>query len=62
VSRTRRELILVTVDDLVIDFLDYGRDEDEDLEKGEIEDAVTAGELTVEDIIERFAAAIRERL
>lgn len=51
---TRREMILDTVADLVADFLCYGRKEDEDLPRGEIEAAVAAGEITPREIVARF--------
>ncbi len=51
---TRRETILDTVDDLVSDFLYYDRKEDEDLPRGEIEAAIEAGEVTIDDLVARF--------
>lgn len=53
-AETRRELILLTVKDLVLDFVDYDRKEDEDLPIDEIEDAVEAGEITVAEIWTAF--------
>ena len=53
-DKTRRELILLTVKDLVTDFLDYDRKEDEDLPSDEIENAVEADEITVEEIWTAF--------
>lgn len=61
-SRTRREEILVTVDDLVADFLYYDRKEDEDLPRGAIEEAIKAREISPEDIVARFSAKLFEAL
>lgn len=59
---TRRELILATVGDLVGDLLYYSRREDEDLPRGEIEAAVEAGEVTVDEMIDRFREKLEEHL
>lgn len=61
-ERSRSERILATVDDMIADFLYYGRKEDEDLPQGEIEAAIEAGEITVENIVERFAEKLSEGL
>ena len=57
-SKSRRELILDTVSDLVSNLLWYDRKEDEDLPRGEIEAAIAAGEITVEEIVVAFAAEL----
>lgn len=59
---SRREVIMLTVSDLVADFLWYDRKEDEELPRGEIEDAITAGEVTVDEVVEEFRAKLVERL
>jgi len=59
---SRRQTILAAVDDLVGELLYYGRKEDQDLPRGEIEAAIRAGELTVEDIVEAFATPLRRSL
>lgn len=46
--------ILNKVEDLASDFLYYDRKNDCDLRPGEIEQAVIAGEITVDEIVERF--------
>jgi len=61
-ERTRAERILLTIDDFIGDFLYYDRKEDEDLPRGEIEAAIKAGEVTVEQIVERFDKALRQGL
>ncbi len=57
---TRKETILASVDDALSDFLYYDRKEDEDLPRGQIEEAVKAGEITVDEIIEQFAKGLRD--
>lgn len=49
-----KSLILDTVSDLVGDFLYYGRKEDEDLPRGEIEKAIKDGVISVDEICEHF--------
>lgn len=56
--QSRREIILMTVDDLVADFLYYDRKEDEDLQRGAIEEAIAAGEVTAEEIVAAFGRAL----
>ena len=48
---TRRERITNILTDSIIDLLYYDRKEDEDLPKGGIEEAIAAGEITVEEMI-----------
>jgi hypothetical protein len=58
----RKELILVTVDDLVGDLLFYDRKEDEDLPRGVIEEAIREGVVTIAEMVARFEAALRDGL
>jgi hypothetical protein len=53
-EKTRREHILMVVEDLVSDFLYYDRKEDEDLPRGAIEEAIQAKEITVNEIVTEF--------
>lgn len=53
-NKERHEIIRDAVSDLVGSFLYYDRKEDDDLPRGAIEEAIKAGELTVDDIIEDF--------
>ena len=53
-----KEDILNTVDDLVSSFLYYDRKEDEDLGVGDIEDAITKGIISIDDITDRFKKSI----
>jgi ornithine cyclodeaminase/alanine dehydrogenase-like protein (mu-crystallin family) len=57
---TRRELILASANDLARDFLYYDRKEDEELARGEIQEAVEKGEVTKEEIIEEFKKQLDE--
>lgn len=50
----RRELILTRASDLMGAFLYYDRKEDDELPRGEIEAAIAADEITVDEIIEVF--------
>lgn len=61
--RTKRaQHILGVAGDLALDFLVYGRRGDEDLPPGEVEEAVRAGELSVDDIVEAFRRGLREKM
>jgi hypothetical protein len=57
---TRADLILGTMDDLVTSFLWDDRKEDEDLPRGQIEEALDAGEVTIDEITARFRDALTE--
>jgi len=57
-AKSRREHILATVDDAVSDLLYYDRKEDEDLPRGSIEDAVADHEISVDEMVETFRAAL----
>ena len=61
-SDPRKTTILMTVADLVIDLLDEGRGDDEELPRGEIEEAIEAGEVTVDEIVAEFRRALVEQL
>ena len=56
----KKKLILGTVDDLVGDFLYYGRKEDEELGVGEIENAIKEGIITPEEIAMQFLKSLKE--
>lgn len=58
----RREVIKAEITDVVTDLLNDDRKEDEELPRGAIEEAVEAGELTVADMVEWFAQALRDAL
>jgi hypothetical protein len=66
VKNERRALVFATIDDLVGNFLYYGRKEDEDLPRGVIEKMFEDGEITTQEIVQRFgnelcAALIRSK-
>lgn len=49
-----KENILNTIDDLCSDFLYYDRKEDEELSFDDIQEAVKSGEITIDEMVERF--------
>jgi hypothetical protein len=55
----RREIIEATVADVVKDFLYYERKDDEELPRGAIEQAIHDGEITIQEIIDRFGSELR---
>lgn len=57
-----KDLILGTIEDLVSNFLYYDRRSDEDLPYGVIQKAIANGEVTAEEIIEKFSAELTEKL
>ena len=57
-AESAREYILRTVDNVVASFLYYDRKEDEELPRGAIEEAIEAGEITVDEIVTRFREAL----
>jgi hypothetical protein len=59
---TRRDHIAATASDLVGEFLYYGRKEDEDLPRGAIQEAIAAGEVTVDEIADLFRRELVEGL
>jgi len=59
-KRSRKEEILLTMDDMVTKFLYYDREEDSDLPVGAIEDAVIKGELTFDEMVSYFKTALYE--
>ena len=61
-SVSRRDLILATVQDLVIDFVEYDRREDEELSTDDLVEAIDKGEITIAEISKAFKKALREHL
>ena len=59
---TRKDLILGTIDGMVVDFLYYDRKEDEDLPLGSIEEAVASGQVTVAEMVTQFRSALVQGL
>lgn len=60
--KLRRDLILATIDDAVSELLYYGRKEDEELPCGDIEAALAAREISVDEMVEAFRAALMKGL
>ncbi len=58
----RADLILLTLQDLVSNFLYYDRKEDEELPRGEIEDAIEAGEISLDEIVAKFREELEKYL
>lgn len=55
---TRRWHVLAAADDLMGAFLYYDRKESENLRMNQIEDAIIAGEVTIEELVNHFREAI----
>lgn len=53
-KKSRKQIILDTAEDLMSNFLYYDRKEDEQLTRGEICDALNAGEVTEDEILAVF--------
>jgi hypothetical protein len=60
--KSKREIILDTVSDLVGRFMYYGRKEDEELPLGAIEEQIKAGQITVEEIVAQFESQLKDML
>ena len=58
--KTRRQHIIDRLTDGISKLLYYDRKEDEDLPRGAIEEAVRAGEITVEEMIIFWSDELRE--
>ena len=50
----RRDLVFATLSDMVSNFLYYDRKEDEDLPRGTIEKMIEDGEITAQQIVQKF--------
>jgi hypothetical protein len=59
-GKTRKEIILDTLDDMVSCLLFYDRKEDQELPLGAIEAAIREGEITVEEMVAKFDDALRK--
>ena len=56
----RRELILAAVSDLASAFLYYDRKGDEELRVNEIEDAIEAGDISIDEIVGEFRRHVED--
>lgn len=61
-TKEMKKYILGTIEDLVTDFVYYGRKEDEDLPVGAIEKSVAAGEVTLDEMVEVFKTKLEKSL
>lgn len=57
---TRRKHIENQVDDMIAKLLYYDRKEDGELEVGDIEEAIKEGEISVDEIVQRFSEGFRK--
>lgn len=60
--KSRRHTIENVIEDAVSDLLYYDRKEDEELPRGAIEEAIAAGEITIEQMVELFSTSLRAGL
>lgn len=60
--KSMHDVVQPTVSDTVGRFLYYDRKEDEALPEGGIEDLIAAGLLTIDELVEMFAAELRAGL
>jgi hypothetical protein len=61
-AKSRRQTILDTASDTMSRFLYDDRKEDEDLRRGEIGEALAAGEVTIKELLEIFRASLTSEL
>jgi len=61
-SDSKRQMIMDKAEDAMGQFLYYDRKEDEDLAVGEIEAAIIAGEITIDEIVDRITDALRRNV
>lgn len=59
---SRREIIQRTISDLALDFVSYDRKSDEELPRGSIEEAIVAGEVSVDEMVDMFADGLVDHL
>lgn len=57
---TTRERIIGSVENYVMDLLVYDRKDDDELPPGVIEQAIWSGEVTIDEIVEAFRAALTD--
>jgi hypothetical protein len=61
-EKTRRQRIIDILTDSISDLLYYKRKEDEDLPRGGIEEAIKAGEITVDEMIKIWSVELTNGL
>lgn len=57
-----KELILNTIEDLCSDFLYYDRKENEDLSYEQLKGAVLSGEITIDEMVDKFRKHLEDTL
>lgn len=55
-----KELILNTIDDLCMDLFFYNRKNDEDLSQEQLLNALRSGEITVDEVVDRFRQNVED--
>lgn len=58
----KKDLVLGSIDDLVIDFVKYDRIDDSELSATDIEELIKSRTLTVEQMVTRFREALETHL
>lgn len=58
----KRQDILNVIHDMVSNFLYYDRTGDEDLGDGDIQENITAGNITIDEMVEEFKRCLTEKL
>ncbi|RDJ35118.1 MAG: hypothetical protein DWQ19_09800 [Crenarchaeota archaeon] len=57
---SKKEYALNVVEDLVANYLFYDRKEDEDLSRDDMEQLKSSGELTIQEVVDRFKEALEK--
>jgi hypothetical protein len=55
-------VIMDTIDELVDDFVNHDRVNDKELPKGEIERLIKAGEITIDEIVNKFKKSFKSHM
>lgn len=53
-DKITKEYILDSIDDLCMNFFVYDRKNDEEMKFEDIQNAINSGEITIDDMVERF--------
>jgi hypothetical protein len=61
-EKSKQELLLDTITDLVSDLLYYDRKEDEELSADDIEDLLHNGGITIDEMVEKFRECLVDAL
>lgn len=55
-----KETILLTIGDLVSDFVYYDRKEDEELSESQLDGAIADGTITIDEMVEKFRECLEK--